>query len=152
MAICFFMYTVSSGGRLQEIRRAASATTPPFVIRHAPARRGSEARGGPPKTRPTTTLSTPCLAAWLDFGGSVRLKRLMRHKGRMGGVLSVFWLWGAEGLQTGTVRRNLRLKGLFLSGGMRIHSLYLEREFDRGSVTQNCKSRCGPSQASVSSP
>jgi hypothetical protein len=108
-AICFLMYTVSSRGRLQEIHRAASATTPPFVIPHAPACRGSEAGGGPPqKTRPTTTLGTPCLVAWLDFGGSVRLKRLMRrmggsvrlkrlmrHKGRIGRCFCRFSGFGA---------------------------------------------------------
>jgi len=31
--------------------------------------------------RSTTTLSTLCLVAWLDFGGSVRLKRPMRPLG-----------------------------------------------------------------------
>jgi hypothetical protein len=39
---------------------------------------------GPPfpqKMRSTTTLSTLCLVAWLDFGGSVRLKRPMRPLG-----------------------------------------------------------------------
>jgi hypothetical protein len=34
--------------------------------------------GGFGEMRSTTTLSTPCLVAWLGFGGSVRLKRPMR--------------------------------------------------------------------------
>jgi hypothetical protein len=79
---------------------------------------------GPPfpqKMRSTTTLSTLCLVAWLDFGGSVRLKRpmrplggsvrlkrlmrplggsvrlkrLMRHKGRIGRCLCLFSGFGA---------------------------------------------------------
>ena len=53
---------------------------------------------GPPfpqKMRSTTTLSTLCLVAWLDFGGSVRPKRLMRHKGRIGRCLCLFSGFGA---------------------------------------------------------
>jgi hypothetical protein len=65
----------------------------------------------------------------------VRLKRLMRHKGRIGRCfLSVFWFWSAEGLLTEMVCWNLNARRPFPKWRYADH-WRLIHDFDRQSVT-----------------
>jgi hypothetical protein len=139
----FYVYSVvpwtSTGNSPRRVGNNSLLCHPacPAVPRRAVGRAvGAKPEEGLPKRR--VQRQRCARRAWLlgwTSGGSVRLKRLMRHKGRIGlCFLPVFWFWSAEGLQTEMVCWNLSARGPFPKWGYADH-WRLIHDFDRESVT-----------------
>jgi hypothetical protein len=144
----FYVYSVvrwTSTGNSPESRRQQLHPLSSRIPRRAVGAKPEE--GLPIKTRSTTTLSTPCLVAWLDpgrsarlkrpmcrmcgsarlmrpmrcMGGSVRLKRPMRRMGRIGRCFCRFSGFGAlRGCRRRWFAGTKALEGPFPSRGMPI--------------------------------